>query len=170
MWFVGMLVGAVIGAIGNGAGVVIGGIVGIILGALVGNKLKQGRVADTRIASLEDAVKQLNERMKAFEGGAVNAPAVASPSTTLSVLPPVPDVPVPVTAVVQSVPSPVFSPEPALSEPMGHAPVPTRPQQPKEPFVLWNFFFGGNTLVRVGISRGSRRGVNSILSGLRLPR
>ncbi len=87
-----MLVGAVIGAIGNGAGVVIGGIVGIILGALVGNKLKQGRVADTRIASLEDAVKQLNERMKAFEGGAVNAPAVASPSTTLSVLPPVPDV------------------------------------------------------------------------------
>ena len=87
-----MLVGAVIGAIGNGAGVVIGGIVGIILGALVGNKLKQGRVADTRIASLEDGVKQLNERMKAFEGGAVNAPAVASPSTTLSVLPPVPDV------------------------------------------------------------------------------
>ena len=64
MWFVGLLVGAVIGSIGDGSGVVIGGIAGIILGAIIGSKLKRDGTADTRIATLEDAVRQLNERVK----------------------------------------------------------------------------------------------------------
>lgn len=153
MWFVGMLSGAVIGAIGNGGGIVIGGIVGTILGALVGGKLKQGRVADARIASLEDAVKQLNERMKAFEGGTVSAPVVAAQPAALTVPLSVPDVPVPVTAAVNAEPASLaaFSSELELSKPLERAPVSAKPKAPKQPSVLWNFFFGGNTLVRVGI-------------------
>ena len=38
---------------------------------------------------------------------------------------------------------------PALSKPMG---APPAPAVPKKPSALWNFFFGGNTLVRVGIA------------------
>ena len=152
MWFVGMLVGAVIGAIGNGGGVVIGGIVGIILGTLVGKKLKHGRMADTRIATLEDAVKQLNERVKSLEGGVATAPApalVAEPAV-LSMAPPVPEIPAPIMAAVKM--EPAASSAPALSKPMARVPTaPSKPKEPKEPSVLWNFFFGGNTLVRVGI-------------------
>ena len=149
MWFIGMIVGAVIGAIGNGGGVVIGGIVGIILGALVGGKLKQGGVADTRIATLEDSVRQLSGRVKALEGGAVSAPALAAQPVTLRVSPTVPDVPVPVTAAVKSETAPTPAPAPAFSKPIARAPA--VPAKPKEPSALWNFFFGGNTLVRVGI-------------------
>ena len=160
MWFVGMIVGAVIGAIGRGEGVIIGGIVGIVIGALVGSKLKQGRAADARVAMLEAALRKLTERVYALEQGATvpAANAAASPTPLAEAapgaVPPVPDVPVPVTEMAMmaepaSAVAPAKSvesvPAPALSKPMG------APPAPKEPSALWNFFFGGNTLVRVGI-------------------
>src|SRR5687768_16572440 len=74
MWFVGLIVGAVIGAVGDFQGAILGAIVGAFAGALASGKL--GKCADdTRIATLEDAVRQLNERLKALEhGGVVTRP------------------------------------------------------------------------------------------------
>src|SRR6188768_1582828 len=103
MWFVGMIVGAVIGAMGRFEGAVIGGIVGIFVGALLSSKSKKG-AADTRVATLEDAVRKLNERVNALESGAVVAPAIADVALAdeqavepgLSVTPPAPDIPVPI--------------------------------------------------------------------------
>ncbi len=159
MWFVGMIVGAVVGGIGRGEGVIIGGIVGIILGVLVGSKLKQSRAADARIAKLEEAVGKLAERIHGIESGTASAsamtPAAAEVASgtpmvdpVLTMAPPVPDVPVPVAVSAASAAPPIAVSAPALSKPMG---APARPSAPKEPTALWNFFFGGNTLVRVGI-------------------
>ena len=137
MWFVGMIVGAFIGAMGRFEGALIGGIVGIVVGALLSNKSKQGGAAEKRIATLEDAVKQMNERVKSLEG-VVSAPAVDAQPATVSMAPVVPEVPAPpVTLTVK--PVPVATSAPAV------------PSAPTEPSALWNFFFGGNTLVRVGI-------------------
>ena len=156
MWFVGMIVGALIGAMGNFEGAVLGGIVGIVVGAMLSSKSKKG-AADTRVAALEDAVRKLNERVQALESGVVAAPAadVAAAASEPPVEsgwvlpPPVPVVPTPVMDVLAPVTVPSAAVEPALSRPMGRArPLPSAP---KEPSALWNFFFGGNTLVRVGV-------------------
>ena len=156
MWFVGMIVGALIGAMGNFEGAVLGGIVGIVVGAMLSSKSKKG-AADTRVAALEDAVRKLNERVQTLESGVVAAPAadVAAAASEPPVEsgwvlpPPVPVVPTPVMDVLAPVTVPSAAVEPALSRPMGRArPLPSAP---KEPSALWNFFFGGNTLVRVGV-------------------
>ena len=176
MWFVGMLVGAVIGAIGNGGGTVIGGIVGIILGAIIGSKLKQGRAADARITKLEEALRTLTARVAFLENGAITRPVVTATADSepradmvMAATPPVPAVPAPVVdatsaaalireAGAQPATGVVAAPEPALSQPMARAPAvstvpsaPKEPSKPSEPSALWKFFFGGNTLVRVGI-------------------
>ncbi len=160
MWFVGLIVGAVVGAIGGGGGVIIGGIVGIILGALVGSQSKQSRAADARIAKLEETVGILIERFNALESNAASATTPAAAASTAVVdrvyttAPPVPEVPVPVAVAAASAAPAIAVSAPTLSKPMGApaAPsVPPVPAAPKEPSALWNFFFGGNTLVRVGI-------------------
>jgi uncharacterized membrane protein len=172
MWFVGLLVGAVIGGIGDGGGVVIGGIVGVLLGAVIGSKLKRDAAADARMASLEGELKQLSERVDtlksalnvALEGGA--RVATVQPAE-MPVAPPVPEVPVSQPAG-QALNTVRTAADPALPEAEtgwaadAHAassaplePVqpeqPPQPAQPREPSAIWNFFFGGNTLVRVGI-------------------
>ena len=171
MWFVGMLVGAVLGAIGDGGGIVIGGVVGIILGALVGSKMKQGRAADARITTLEEALRKLSERVNTLERGAIPRPLMAAAAAgeqraeiAMATTPKAPEAPVPVVdatpaaasisaAAAQPAPVAAPAPEPALSAPMSQpmARAPAVPSVPKEPSALWNFFFGGNTLVRVGI-------------------
>ena len=164
MWFVGLLVGAVIGSIGDGSGVVIGGIAGIILGAIIGSKLKRDGAADTRIATLEDAVRQLNERVKTLESGAPVTVAQAVPAVTLSVTPAVPEVPVPqpvaeplstATSAAQTVAPAAATDWTADARAESSVPLdpvtPDQPREPREPSAIWNFFFGGNTLVRVGI-------------------
>lgn len=160
MWFLGMLAGSIVGAIIHGSGLVIGGIVGIIVGVLVSNKLKQGRVADARLATLEDTVKQLTERVSFLESGAVPAKVAepAAQAATLNVAPPVPVVPAPPVVTSDSAVSTIANatasaPAPALSTPLARATVaPSIPKEPKASSALWNFFFGGNTLVRVGIT------------------
>ncbi len=160
MWFVGLLVGAVIGAIGGGGeSIIVGGIVGIILGALVGSQSKQSLAADARILKLEETVGKLTARIHALESGttstSVNTPAVDAAKASAPMadaasitMPLVPEVPVPVATAAASAAPPIAVAAPALSKPMGRPPVPAAP---KEPSALWNFFFGGNTLVRVGI-------------------
>ncbi len=160
MWFVGMIVGAVIGAMGRFEGAVLGAVVGAFVGALLSGKSKSS-TADTRMATLEDAVRQLNERVKSLEalpGGAAIAPARdASPVIDTALLPvpevpmPVLDAPPPAAPVSVAAVSSAVEPAPALSQPMGAPSKPAAPPPPAEPSALWNFFFGGNTLVRVGI-------------------
>jgi uncharacterized membrane protein len=154
MWFVGLIVGGVIGAMGRFEGAVLGAIVGAFVGAMLSSKSKKG-VDDTRIATLEDAVRQLNARLKALESGALIAsvPDAAVPAIDTALLP-VPEVPQPVLGAVQPVvvdSAAVVEPAPALSQPASAPSKPFVPPPPKEPSALWNFFFGGNTLVRVGI-------------------
>jgi uncharacterized membrane protein len=157
MWFVGLIVGGVIGAMGRFEGAVLGAIVGAFVGAMLSSKSKKG-ANDTRIATLEDAVRQLNARLKALESGVAAAPLpkVAAPAVDPALLP-VPEVPQPVQdaaqpAVVESAAVAPVAAEPAPA-PSQSASVPAKPAvlPPKEPSALWNFFFGGNTLVRVGI-------------------
>jgi uncharacterized membrane protein len=158
MWFVGLIVGGVIGAMGRFEGAVLGAIVGAFVGAMLSSKSKKG-VDDTRIATLEDAVRQLNARLKALESGApiASVPGAAVPAID-TVLLPVPEVPHPVQGVAQPVvvESAAVAPAaveaaPSLSQPVSAPSKPVVSPPPKEPSALWNFFFGGNTLVRVGI-------------------
>ncbi len=161
MWFVGMIVGAVIGAMGRFEGAVIGAVVGAFVGGLLSGKSKKS-AADTRIAALEETVGKLTERVYALESGAVvkTAPAetaggeVSGAAPVLSDVPPLPEVPMPVAVAVASEQPAIAvdaaaAASPALSKPMARAPA--VPAKPKEPSALWSFFFGGNTLVRVGI-------------------
>ncbi|HTE14292.1 MAG TPA: DUF2339 domain-containing protein, partial [Burkholderiales bacterium] len=161
MWFVGLIVGGVIGAMGNFEGAIAGAMVGAFAGLLFSGKSKTG-ADDTRIVTLEDAVRTLNARVKALERGGVVAAEtemVASAAehqiaTSRSVTPLEPETPVAVAVAASAdVAQPAVpmtkdaaSPAPFSSQPMRRAPA-----TPKAPSALWQFFFGGNTLVRVGI-------------------
>ena len=160
MWFFGLIVGALIGAVGDFHGALIGAIVGAMAGMVLSGKLGKG-ANEARIATLEDAVRVLNARVKHLESRrdraaeeASRATAVAAPEIQRVETAPVPE-PVPVADAISDEPAaPPMRPdtaraptgEPALSRPLGRAPV-----APREPSALWRFFFGGNTLVRVGI-------------------
>lgn len=156
MWFVGLIVGAAIGAQGHIEGALLGAVVGAFVGALLSGKLK-GSADNTRIATLEDAIRILNERVQQLErGGAVDTASrralmgeqeAVSDHTVMS--PPVLDVPLPVAGVDGAA-------QPAVAQAVtSQAPsvlsAPSAPSVPRAPSALWNFFFGGNTLVRVGI-------------------
>ena len=153
MWFIGLIVGAAIGAQGHFEGAIVGAVVGAFVGALLSGKLK-GSADNTRIATLEDAVRILNERVQQLErGGAIGtAPRGAlmgeqeAVSDHAVMSPPARDVP-------QSVAGVDGAAQPAVAQAVtSQAPsVPSTLPVPRAPSALWNFFFGGNTLVRVGI-------------------
>src|SRR5688572_8363007 len=164
MWFIGLIVGGFIGAIGGGAGAVIGAMVGAGVGWALSQKLKAP--SEERIATLETSIKLLQQRVVSLERSqrgtrrsetepaseyaepAPSASSVAppieplaaqneSPSATIA-----PEMPVPPPPA--DFREPAFSPEPA-------SPRSVLPRTPPEPSALWNFFFGGNTLVRFGV-------------------
>ncbi len=158
MWFLGLILGGVIGsAVGGFAGAMFGAAVGTVIGGVWGSKPKSGDRAiesgaaiesavvteGDRLGALEAEVVRLKLRVAALEAGQGLAPATAA--ATLSVaasVPAVPDVPVPI----------VRSQADASVAPDSIAPVmPVEPAVPREPSALWKFFFGGNTLVRIGI-------------------
>ncbi|MBM3342033.1 MAG: DUF2339 domain-containing protein, partial [Betaproteobacteria bacterium] len=162
MWFIGLIVGGLIGAVGDFQGVVLGAIVGAVAGALLSGKF--GTAAnETRIATLEDAVRILNARVKTLERGApapapLDTQAAAAAAHEAAAHAPLPATPLPeapAAAAATAAPLPAepqsaeSAPAPAFSRPLGRAPAP--PATPREPSALWQFFFGGNTLVRVGI-------------------
>ncbi len=154
MWFVGMMVIALVGAMGGFDGAVIGAIVGIVVGVLFSTQSKNSGVTGTRIASLEDAVRTLNARVTMLERGDPVTPRMdnAVPEqrgvepVPVPISPGVPEMSPPVAAHVVAAAQPERAETPALSTPMGRA-----PRVPQAPSAIWNFFFGGNTLVRVGI-------------------
>jgi uncharacterized membrane protein len=155
-----MIVGALLGgAVGNFGGAAFGGVIGAIVGGIIAFNSKVA--LDKRLASMEDAIKQLRAQVGELEAGATSSKQDAQPAAMPSAeivasvvtstpdampYPPTPEVPKPVGVVV--------TPSAASDVPEVTA-VPAKPlppQTPEEPSALWNFFFGGNTLVRVGIA------------------
>ncbi len=79
MWVIGLIVGALIGAIGGAGGALVGAIVGTIVGAAISSQRKA--VSDDRLKTMEDALRQLNRRVEALEGGSPVA-GVSTPAQT----------------------------------------------------------------------------------------
>src|SRR3989304_6644254 len=168
MWFIGLVIGAIIGSIGDGRGVVVGALIGAAIGWAVAEKMKAG--GEDRLARLEPSLRSLQERVSQLEtsgrrqerspvapipeirDGEATAPVIEARQETLS---------------LDTDAGPVSSPEvPGFSQPTEQRPVDKLeaivepgaarpgtvwPQRPSAPPALWNFFFGGNTLVRVGV-------------------
>jgi len=170
MWFIGLIVGGFIGAIGGGAGAVIGALTGAGVGWALANPLD--RPGNERLARLEASIEFLQQRVASLErslrkaglseteptseyreprtaeldrrpspvGRPVDpraAPGESPSRETIEVAKPIPPPPADFS-------EPAFRPETA--SPRGAA-----PHTPPEPSAVWNFFFGGNALVRFGV-------------------
>jgi len=170
MWFVGLIVGLAIGA---GIADFEGAFYGAVLGALAGYALKQvfGRQAEPRLRTLEEEVKRLRaaldgaiQRIGQLETGgpaaqvqtqsaASVAPAAATDLPEFE-LEPEADTPGPqihaselagVTESEAAAPAPQVTPGPAVLD------QPSTSDLPATPSRLWQWLFGGNTVVRVGV-------------------
>lgn len=170
MWFLGLIIGGFIGAIGGGAGVVIGALAGAGVGWALAQK--QNGSGDERLGRLEASIRHLQERVAALERAprasaqAESAPvaekrdpAPAEPTDTALQTPAFFDTPV---APDSSPRRPPIEPQQPMQPPRSDVGAPTFTRQPApprtvarrtpaEPSALWNFFFGGNTLVRFGV-------------------
>ena len=166
MWFLGLIIGAILGSIGDVRGAVLGALVGATAAWALSQKLRGPGVE--RLEKLESAIRVLQQRVTFLENdksttvrvddaSSVTVPSGESARTDAKaeVTPPLPlqvGTPVPMTSVEHEpnfapsieVPASVSAPQPS-----GIRPPP--PSAPAEPSVLWNFFFGGNTLVRFGV-------------------
>ena len=169
MWFLGLIIGGIIGAIGGAGGVVLGAMVGAGFGWTLSQKLRGP--GDERLVTLESAVRLLQQRVNFLENErhstapVDSAPAAAAesreparadaPSAMAPSAPPIiptppaapsggPAAPQPQPVATSEVREPVYSPQPSGIRA-------TPPRAPAEPSALWNFFFGGNTLVRFGV-------------------
>jgi len=166
MWFLGLIIGGFIGAVGGGAGAVIGALAGAGVGWALGQNLKGG--GDERLARLEASIRHLQERVGALERAPraeakpeiapvteKHEPSPAEAADTAS------QTPSPVTPQTSPQRAPI-EPRPPTQPPRSDSDGPTftrqpelprtaAPSTPSEPSVLWNFFFGGNTLVRFGV-------------------
>jgi uncharacterized membrane protein len=170
MWFIGLIVGGFIGAIGGGAGAVIGALAGAGVGWALAQQLKTP--GGERIATLETSIRLLQQRVASLERSQpraeraettpvsdIDEPARAEPaSSTPPIAPPI-DLPAartdpPSSASIETPQS--TQPQPAPLREPEFTPGPTAPgrlppRKPPEPSALWNFFFGGNALVRFGV-------------------
>ena len=167
MWLVGLVIGAMVGAMGHGGGAVLGAVVGAIAGWMFSDYAKN---ANERYTRLEAIIRELSNRIAALEERntpwrrsdvALVSESQEPPAPTLQMAPEVPspapdvivmpDKPAPSAAAEQPVQSsPALEREPAPQAP----PAPLFPREspaPSQPSALWNFFFGGNTLVRFGV-------------------
>ena len=155
MWFFGLIIGAIIGAIGGMGGVVLGAMAGAGAGWALSQKLRGPGIE--RVETLESAVRLLQQRVSFLESeqrttahgesapAAAGEPGEPAPTVPLIISTPLSASPVAAQAAATSaVHDPVDSPQPrGISS--------TAPSAPAEPSALWNFFFGGNTLVRFGV-------------------
>ena len=166
MWFIGLVIGAILGAIGGG----LGAILGALFGAGVGWAWSQKSIApnEERLSVLEASIRLLQQRVTSLENAAheretpgaaplraaaadVAEPVAAEARSKVSVEAPVPAVSTVSDSADATQPNeelravrPLFEPEPAPRPPAS-------PSPPQPPSALWNFFFGGNTLVRFGV-------------------
>lgn len=158
MWAVGLVIGAMIGAMGGVAGAFLGAVAGAGAGwAFMQNASSQ---RGERVQRLEAALSELQQRVRLLENDNRSAtrpftPEAAPPELQVvaSTVPPVRDVEPAAPAPASILPvEPVAELNPQPSEPQAE-PVSGRlpPSEPPQPSALWNFFFGGNTLVRFGV-------------------
>ncbi|MGZ9219886.1 MAG: DUF2339 domain-containing protein, partial [Candidatus Binatia bacterium] len=161
MWFFGLIIGAIIGAISGVGGVVLGAMAGAGAGWALSQKLRGPGI--DRVEVLESAVRLLQQRVSSLESErrttahGDSAPAAAGESgetarVTAPTAPPniaTPPSASPVAAQPEAAAtSAVYDP---VDSPQTRGIPPTAPSAPAEPSALWNFFFGGNTLVRFGV-------------------
>ncbi|MGQ0523016.1 MAG: DUF2339 domain-containing protein, partial [Betaproteobacteria bacterium] len=151
MWFVGLIVGAVLGAvIGFMRDVETAIVMGAVAGLFIGLAFKRTRspVDEKWKRDVEEALQELNRRTKAMEGAAPRTSTVAEVAAQQAADAGV-SAPPPVAETPAAQPGPQAPAEP-LAAPAA-ASVASAPPRPAPPSAIWNFFFGGNTLVRVGI-------------------
>jgi uncharacterized membrane protein len=164
MWFLGLVLGAIIGAIGGAQGAILGALAGAGVGWALSQKPKAPsddrvsllessvRLLQQRVASLEKTV-QLREAMGSPPGGAAAAEFAEPIASEMRDAPSVePAVPPPFTAsrAAESVQTHETS-APDDIEPRSAPPDAPPPLRTGQASPLWNFFFGGNTLVRFGV-------------------
>lgn len=186
MWFLGLIIGGIIGAIGGERGALLGAMVGAGVGWALSRKLRGA--GDERLEKLETAIR-LQQRVTFLENERrttvrVETAPAAEPreparADSLSVIAPPappdtttpPDAPTSIAVPQESEPvaaietsAPAFAREPRVTRQMP-------PSTPAQPSALWDFFFGGNTLVRFGVivSSASRFCSNTLPSISRSP-
>ncbi len=168
MWFLGLMLGAIIGTVGGASGAVLGALFGAFAGWSLSQKKDSSPKVD-RLHVLEASVRVLQERVAVLENAlqtraATDAasreetreptyvePVFAEPSGAAGAQ----DFSVPATMPSDfSTPTsearadePPFEGAANDQVPASAAPVPP----PRQPSALWNFFLGGNTLVRFGV-------------------
>jgi uncharacterized membrane protein len=163
MWFIGLILGAIIGAIGGERGAVIGALVGAGAGWAIAEKLKAS--GTHRLAELESSLRVLQARVASLEEAIRSpAPVAARPREEVRKAE-APVVPPRAAAPANEAP-PVLHVDSLKSAPPRAQPAPetvqsaqertfptqaTRAPSQRQPSALWDFFFGGNTLVRFGV-------------------
>jgi len=152
MWFLGMIFGAIIGGIigtiGGGSGILLGAVAGVFAGIAM-SRSKQ--VVDEKWKhNVEDALRQLHQRVQALERGGVVAPAPAPVPDAAAPEPATQPQPEPMAPVPGPAPDVHGAAQPALAEePVAPLATPAKTPPQQDPFTRW--LLGGNTLVRVGV-------------------
>ncbi|MGQ0749613.1 MAG: DUF2339 domain-containing protein [Betaproteobacteria bacterium] len=153
MWFVGLIVGAILGAvIGFMRDVETAMVMGAVAGLFIGLAFQKTRSAvdEKWKRDVEEALKELNRRTQALaaaQGAPPSAEAAAHAAGQAdSTVPPVQAAP-----QVDPHPQAASSAEPSPRPESVPESTVASPPRPAQPSAIWNFFFGGNTLVRFGI-------------------
>lgn len=156
MWFIGLIIGAVIGAIVGGMkwheglvwGAVIGGIIGLVLG-------RKHTRPDQRLEIIEDAIRQLGQRVKALEQGVPGAAKADEPSPVQAAQPAVAATAEPASslAAAPAATAALSSLQPEALIAAGHGAAPEPAVAPAERSVgfVARWLAGGNMLVRIGV-------------------
>ena len=163
MWFLGLFIGAIIGAIGGAQGAVLGALAGAGVGWALSQKSKTA--GDDRVSMLESSVTLLQQRVTSLEKiirlrESIGTPQVEVPNAT-DLAEPIPGasdfpaestVPLPASETPAAEPLPWQpAPSPEHVRPSGVPPDASSPTSPGPWAALWDFFFGGNTVVRFGV-------------------
>jgi uncharacterized membrane protein len=165
MWFIGLIIGAIIGAIGDAHGAVIGALAGAGVGWALSQKSKAS--GEERLIALEASIRLLQARVTSLESA--NRASERSPESKqelheTDLFQPKAEGPrasgageVPITpGPLESESAEQIAPEEAATDEAGPMFEPPRATAnttaaPAQPSALWNFVFGGNTLVRFGV-------------------
>src|SRR5262245_21136744 len=143
MWLIGLIIGAIIGAIGGGAGAFFGAVAGAGLGWAMAKKWD----GDDRFVRLESSIAYLQERVATLERAQPKAAFDQSPPHSE----PSPSAPPVVAAETIQSDRAAVRVEPIASRLEAQPDPALRRPAPPAPSALWNFFFGGNALVRFGV-------------------
>ncbi|MCW5605913.1 MAG: DUF2339 domain-containing protein, partial [Burkholderiales bacterium] len=152
MWFLGLILGVILGAgAGGGTGAALGAILGTLLGWLVARKPP---TENERLTVIEDAIRQLNQRVKALERErpgpvAETEPEPVAEAPPVETSPAVPDEaePQPATAAVRESGTPEDIEEKTLPDPVPA----TVPAAQTEAESWWSRLVGGNIVAKAGV-------------------